>query len=366
VARLPMLTRRVVNRALAAGAATLAVPTVTIGAAKTLKLLFLGGTGFLGPHTVRAALDRGHTVTLFNRGKTAPDLFPDLETINGDRNTDDIRRLSGRRWDVVIDTSAYFPRSVRMAADALGAGLEHYILISTVSVYTTWSTPNMDESSPVRTVTDPTVEEIRQPATYGALKALCERAASDKLPGRVTSIRPGFIVGPGDETDRFTYWPVRIARGGEVLAPGTGRDSVQFIDVRDLAAWIVYCAERPVLGTFNAHHRAGELTMRRCLETCRATLNDAATLTWVGAEFLERAGVQSQVDLPIWLPGGMELSAARARENGLSLRPLEATVRDTYGWFSGLPAERRSALRAGLSSEREREALVAWHASVDR
>jgi nucleoside-diphosphate-sugar epimerase len=360
-----MLTRRQFGQTLAAATAGVAIDMPTLGAQPSLSILFLGGTGFLGPHTVRAALDRGHTVTLFNRGRTNPGLFSDLETIHGDRNTNDIRQLNGRKWDAVIDTSAYFPRSINLAVDALGSDIGHYVLISTVSVYTSWSTPDMNESSPVRTIADPTIEEIRQPASYGALKALCEQAANERLPGRVTNMRPGFIVGPGDETDRFTYWPVRIQRGGEVLAPGTGRDSVQFIDVRDLASWIVHCSEHTIVGTFNAHHRARELTMSRWLETCKTTLNDATKLRWVDAPFLEELGIRAQIDLPIWLPGGMELSAERAHERGLRLRPLEETVRDTYAWFSGLPDERRSSLRAGLSPDREIDALKAWNSRND-
>jgi 2'-hydroxyisoflavone reductase len=356
-----MLTRRRFGQAI--GAAGLALPRMAFAAGRSLEILFLGGTGFLGPHTVRAAVERGHTVTLFNRGKTAPDLFPDLETINGDRNTDDIGRLRGRAFDAVIDTSAYFPRSVRMAVDALDAGTPHYVLISTISVYASWSAPGMDESAPLQKIADPTIEEIRQPATYGALKALCEEAANERLPGRVTVIRPGFIVGPGDETDRFTYWPVRIARGGEVLAPGTGEDFVQFVDVRDLADWIVHCAEQDVVGTFNAHHRAGELTMQRWFDACRAVLNETARLTWVSEAFLEREGIRPQIDLPIWLPGGMALSAERAHANGLRLRPLRETVSDTYAWFSNLPAERRGTLRAGLRPEKEAAALESWHAA---
>jgi 2'-hydroxyisoflavone reductase len=219
----------------------------------------------------------------------------------------------------------------------------------------------MDETAATRKLPDPTVEEIRQPATYGGLKALCEEAAEARLPGRVTHIRPGFIVGPGDETDRFTYWPARIADGGEVLAPGSGEDYVQFIDVRDLGRWIVHCLEANIVGTFNAHHPARELTMGQWLAHCRETLNPDARLTWIDAAFLEEHRVAPQSDMPIWLPGGMSLSAKRAHGNGLMHRPLTDTVADTHAWFRGLPGDRQRGLRAGISRERETEVLAAWH-----
>jgi len=357
-----MQTRREVLEYMAMAAAGFAAAGRTPAAETGLDILFLGGTGFLGPHTVRAALSRNHSVTLFNRGRTNPGLFPELETIVGDRNSPDIRQLARRRWDAVVDTSAYFPRSVNMAADVLEGSIGQYVLISTISVYDTWSTPDMDESASVRKIADPTIEEIRQPATYGALKALCEDAANARMPGRVTGIRPGFLVGPGDETDRFTYWPVRISRGGEVLAPGSGGDYAQFIDVRDLADWIIHCIEMNVLGTFNAHNKARELTMFEWLMSCREILNDSAELTWVDARFLESHRVTPQVDMPIWLPGGMALSAERAHRNGLELRPLDETVRATFEWFSGLPRERQNSLRAGIATEREARVLSEWHA----
>jgi 2'-hydroxyisoflavone reductase len=342
----------------------LVVPYTSFAADRSLEILVMGGTGFIGPHIVRAALNNGHNVTLFNRGRTSASVFPELETITGDRNTAAIEQLAGRRWDAVIDTSAYFPRSVNMTLDALGENVEHYVLISTISVYTTWSIADMDESAPVRRIADSTIEEIRQPATYGALKALCEDAANARMQGRVTNVRPGFIVGPGDETDRLTYWPVRVSRGGEVLAPGTGGDYVQFIDVRDLADWLVNCLEHKVIGTFNAHAGARQLTMAGLLDSCRELPDETAEITWVDSSFLEQHRVIPQVDMPIWLPGGMQLSAERARSNGLSLRAVTETIADTYDWFMSLPTDRRSELRIGISSAREADVLRAWHETV--
>ena len=356
-----MLNRRELTSRSAFAAAALAFGNRLMAAEAPLDILFMGGTGFLGPYTVRAAVSRGHRVTLFNRGRTNANLFPDLETIIGDRNTPDIARLNGRRWDAVIDTSAYFPRSVNLLLDALTEPVEQYVMISTISAYETWSTQGMDETASLRSIADPTIEEFRQPATYGALKALCEEAANARMPGQVTNIRPGFIVGPDDPTDRFTYWPTRVARGGEVLAPGSGEDYVQYIDVRDLANWIVHCLEQNVVGTFNAHIGERQLSMRDLLGTAREQLNTATRLTWADSSFLERHAVIAQVDMPIWLPGGMQLSAERALRSGLAIRPATQTIHDTHNWFSSLPAARQAELRSGISAEREAEVLRAWH-----
>jgi nucleoside-diphosphate-sugar epimerase len=235
---------------------------------RPFSILMLGGTGFLGPHTVEAALRRGHKVTLFNRGKTRPGLFPDLEKLHGDRQTDDLKALEGRQWDAVVDTSANVPRWVKKAAAILGPNIGHYLYISSVSVYAETSKPGMDESAAVATIADTTTEKITA-ESYGALKALSEKAAEEAMPGKVSVVRPGLIVGPDDPTDRFTYWPVRVARGGEVLAPGSPQDPVQLIDVRDLGAFLVKLIEDKATGVFNALGPDKLLTMGQMLAACK-------------------------------------------------------------------------------------------------
>lgn len=336
-------------------------------AGRKLKLLILGGTAFLGPHTIAAARARGHEMTLFNRGRTNPDLFPELEKLRGDRDGD-LAALNGRTWDAVIDTSGYVPRHVRLSAELLAPSVGHYLFVSTISVYKDYATIGMDESAPVATLEDPTAEKVTN-ETYGALKALCEKAAEEAMPGRTTTIRPGLIVGPEDRTDRFTYWPVRVERGGEVLCPGTPADPIQFIDVRDLAEFIVYCLEDKVLGTFNADAPAGALTMGNLLETCRTVSGANARFTWADAAFLAAQNVAPWQDMPCWVPavgdeaGFGRVNTQKAHDAGLGTRPLDDTVRATLAWWHGEPEERRlGALRAGLAPQREMEVLQAWHA----
>jgi len=234
------LTRRSLLSVLAgAGALAAAAPPKK-------RILILGGTGFLGPATVEAARSRGHVLTLFNRGKTRPGLFPDIETLHGDRDPnvgEGLKSLEGRKWDAVIDNSGYFPRQVGASARLLAPNVGHYIFISSISVYADNSVEGLDESAAVATIADPNVEKITE-QTYGALKALCEKACEQALPGRTTVVRPGYIVGPDDASGRFTYWPIRFDRGGEVLAPGAPQDPVQFVDVRDLGGWLITLVER--------------------------------------------------------------------------------------------------------------------------
>ncbi|TQV88090.1 SDR family oxidoreductase [Aliikangiella coralliicola] len=334
---------------------------------KSLNILIMGGTGFLGPHTVRAALLRGHKVTLFNRGRTNPGLFKQLETIIGDRNTDDVKKLANRKWDAVIDTSAYYPRSINMAMEVLKKNIKQYLFVSTISVYANWPKPGMDESTPVGTIDDPTTEKVTG-RTYGPLKALCEKAAEKHMPGNVSVIRPGLIVGPGDKTDRFTYWPIRIRKGGEVLAPGDGSDFIQYIDVRDLGEWMVHCLEHRVTGTYNAQTNGGDITIRQLLEACVNTLNPEAKLVWVPTPFLEKHEVAPWQEMPVWLPakdnyaGAGSMSSVKAYANGLKQRPIETVVKDCYNWFITLPSSRQTQLRAGLSAEKEAKVLKAWKA----
>lgn len=333
-------------------------------APRPMKLLVLGGTRFLGPALVEAARARGHALTLFNRGKTNPGLFPDVEQVHGDRDGQ-LQGLAGRRWDAVIDTSGYVPRVVRQSAELLAPSVERYLFVSTISVYDESMPAGSDETARLATMPDPTSEDVR--AHYGALKALCEQAVEAALPGRALSIRPGLIVGPGDGTDRFTYWPVRLDRGGEVLCPGDGTDPVQVVDVRDLAAWTIEMAERRETGAFNAVGPASRLTAREMIEACRPP-GSGARLAWVPWAFLEKHKVEPWSDMPVCIPaagegGGLsQVSVARAVARGLRFRPVADTARDTLAWWRTLPEERRAKLRAGISAEREREVLAAWRA----
>jgi 2'-hydroxyisoflavone reductase len=326
-----------------------------------MKLLILGGTIFLGRHLVEAALARGHEVTLFNRGQHNPDLFPTVEKIRGDR-TVDLAPLQGRRWDAVIDTCGYVPRHVRNAATALATQADHYTFVSSISVYADFSQPGLDELAPVGVLSDPTVEEVTG-ETYGPLKALCEQAAEAAMPGRVLNVRPGLIVGPHDPSDRFTYWPARIARGGEVLAPGIPHHAVQIIDGRDLAHWLILMAERQEVGVYNATGPTEPLTLSTVLATCQSVTGSNATLTWVSETFLAEQEVGAFVEMPLWVPeseAGLEqVNCAKAIQAGLSFRPLATIIADTLAWAQTRPADQ--AWRAGLTPEREHTLLTTWH-----
>jgi 2'-hydroxyisoflavone reductase len=334
-----------------------------------MTLLILGGTKFLGPALVEAARARGHRVTLFNRGRTNPGLFPDVEKLRGDRDGQ-LDALRGRRWDAVIDDSGYVPRIVAMSAQILGPNVGRYLFVSSVSVYREDIPRGADETAPVRPLQDPRTEDVG--AYYGELKAASERAAEAAIPGRTIVVRPGLIVGPGDATDRFTYWPARLDRGGEVLAPGDGEDPVQLIDVRDLAVFLLGLIEDGATGTFNAVGPAESLTMRQMLEACAVAARPGAALTWVPWPFLETRDVSPWSELPAWIPrqqSGSTMAAvsnARAIVHGLRFRPLAETVRDTLAWWKAQPEERRMKLAAGLAPEKERTLLAAWHAAHAR
>jgi 2'-hydroxyisoflavone reductase len=329
----------------------------------TKTLLILGGTAFLGPQLVEVAQKKGWTLTLFNRGKTNPHLFPDVEKLRGDRKSD-LKALEGRSWDAVIDTSGYFPRDVAASAGLLSKKTGLYVFVSTISVYADTSKPGVDESSPVVTTPDPAAEKVTG-ENYGALKALCEQAAEKASPGRVTVIRPGLIVGPGDTSDRFTYWPVRVARGGEVLAPGTPGDPVQLIDVRDLAEWTIAMVEKRTTGVYNATGPKERLGMGTMLSACREASGSDATFTWADEKTLEELKVAPWSDMPVWLPttgetaGASLVSASRAIAQGLTFRPIRVTAKETLEWWKTLPEERRSKLKSGLTPEREAAALKA-------
>lgn len=329
-----------------------------------MHILILGGTAFLGRALAEAALARGHRLTLFNRGQSNPDLFPEAEKLRGDRTTD-LSALRGKQWDVVIDTCGYVPRVVRQSAELLADSAAHYTFISTLSVYSDLSQAGIDERAPVGVLADETVEEVTG-ETYGPLKALCEQEVERALPGRALIIRPGLIVGPHDPTDRFTYWPHRVAEGGEVLAPGRPERGVQFIDVRDLAEWTLRMAEAKREGVFNADSAPGAATMGELLHQCRTVSGGDAQVTWVGEQFLLQQKVAPWGEMPVWIPesdpmsgGFFSISVQRAVEAGLALRPLGETVRATLDWDKARPEH---AWRAGLTREREAQLLNLWKA----
>lgn len=345
---------------------------VPVRAEKSLRILILGGTGFTGPHQVRYALARGHKVTLFNRGREPNPDPGEVEVLTGDRNAGDLKALAGREWDVCIDNPTSLPFWVRDAGVALRGHVRQYIFISTVSVYAD-NDKAADETAPVAKYTgkDPmaeTPETFRANVgeLYGPLKAVSEAEAERQFPGITTIIRPGLIVGPGDPTDRFTYWPVRLAHGGEVLAPGDGTDLVQFIDARDLAEWTIRMAESRTFGTFNATGPAAPLDMRGMLETIAKAVHADAKLTWVPTAFLESEHVSAWGDMPVWVPGQGDSagfarrSIRRALDAGLTFRPLAATAAETLAWFNAQPADRRAKLRAGIAPGREAEVLAKW------
>ena len=321
-----------------------------------MKLLILGGTKFLGRHLAEMALARGDEVTLVHRGQTGTSLFPQAQHLICDRNlglTAAVNAAPRKGWDACIDTSAYFPRQVRLAAAALDAHIGRYVFVSTISVYSTFAEPGMSEDAPTAVLPDSNVEVV-DGDTYGGLKRLCEEAALSAFGARCLIARPGLIVGPSDPTGRFTYWPQRIARGGTVLAPGLPTAPVQFIDVRDLAAWLLHHALTTLPGIFNLTGPAATLSMGALLDAARATLNPAATLRWVDEAWLLAEGVKPWSELPIWLPPDMralhQIDIGRALATGLSCRPLAQTLADTAAWAAG------QALPAGIGLAPEREA----------
>lgn len=343
----------------------------TLMAPSRKKLLILGGTGFIGPPTVRYALERGHDVTIFTRGRTEADL-PDVEHLIGDRSGD-LTALQGRFWDAVIDNNARDYRWVQLTADLLKDQVEHYLFISSISAYAgeatgydyidePWAGPPVDINSPL--ALPPSDFVVGQELPYGPTKALSEKIVAEAFPASTSIVRPGFIVGPGDPTDRFTYWPVRIDAGGEVLAPGDGSDAVQIIDVRDLTEWVVRLAETGTYGSFNGVGPGSRMSMSGMLHGIRATTASPVRLTWVPSAFLREQGVQPYSDMPIWIPGDplSFVDNTRAMSAGLTFRPLADTVSDTLAWHRTRPAAQQAALEIGLDSGREKEVLAAWHA----
>jgi 2'-hydroxyisoflavone reductase len=328
---------------------------------KHMKLLIIGGTIFVGRHLVHAALERGHAVTLFNRGQHNPDLFPDVEKYRGDRDGG-LEVLTGHTWDAVIDTCGYFPRVVGASARFLSSSVDHYTFISSISVYGDVTEPGVSETHPVAPIADPSVEEINE-HTYGPLKALCEQEVETEFPSRSLMVRPGLIVGPDDPTDRFTYWPVRAARGGDILAPDPPTAPVQVIDVRDLAEWTIKMIENRAAGPYNATGPDYPLDMSQFLETCLSVAGKDATLTWASKTFLDESNVEEWSDLPLWLSdeknaGLLAVDVRKAISSGLTFRSLEATIKDTIAWADGRDSSHE--WRAGLDPERESLLLSAW------
>lgn len=360
-----MTTRRDVLQLGALMAAGSALPPVAHSRGKPGTLLILGGTGFIGPHLTQEAQRLGWKVTHFNRGKHASGGVPGVETLLGDRNGQ-LDALRNRKWDVMIDDTGYVPKFVQMSAALLAPYVGYCLYISSISVYASFAAPN-DESSPTGKLSDPQVEKVTD-TTYGPMKALCERYSLETFKGRCSVVRPGYIVGPLDPTDRFTYWPVRVSRGGEMLAPGTPRDPVQVIDVRDLTTFMMGLVQARTTGVFNADSPPRAFTMGELIEASQhAAPTAGTTVTWVPEDFLAAHWKADDLDLPPWSPtkgdsAGASLTAVdRAKKAGLRCRPLAERVRDTLAWFQSLPAERQAKLHAGLDPAKESETLREWH-----
>ena len=357
------------------GSTLAAGPSQPRESGRALSILVLGGTGFIGPHMVQTALDRGHTVTLFNRGRTNTHLFPTVEKLVGDRNGE-LDALSGRTWDVVIDNSGYFPSHVRMSAEALRGSVDHYLFTSTIDAYKDFNVVGYDESYPLHPA-DPSRPE-NPSRYYGPLKADCERIVREIYPENSTQVRPGWIAGPGDNNHLLTYWVTRIDRGGEVLAPGTPDDYMQLTDVRDLAEWYIKIAEDKIFGQYSAVGTV--MSWAEWLYGIRAVTPSDVSFTWVDADFLLERDAKPWTDIPLWWParnnwgprsfggniggeGAFAISPAHARANGLGHRPVAETAKSTLDWywanFDDWPEERRP----GFSAQRERELLSAWHAA---
>lgn len=336
-----------------------------------MKLLILGGTRFLGRYLAQSAIERGHEVTLFNRGQENTTLFPNIENLIGDRDGN-LEALKGRTWDAVIDTCGFVPRVVKESAQLLSDSVEQYVFISSKSVYTDLSKIGIDEDHPVATLTEEKVEEITKGTAgpiynqyYGALKYLCEQAIEEVMPKRTLSIRAGLIVGPHDDSDRFSYWVQRVAYGGEIMAPGSPNKQIQFIDVRDLSEWIISIVENRKNGVYNASGPDYTLTMQDFLEQCKLATQSNATFTWVSEPFLEDNQVGYWIELPLWIPdhlnqaGFLAASSQKALNDGLTIRPLTTTLRDTLAWELSRPLD--TVRKAGLNLYKEADLLSRWH-----
>ncbi len=398
MADMPFTRREFIASSAAGLGATLLTPLGLAAeagkASKDLRILILGGTGFLGPHCTESAIARGHSVTHFNSGRTEelrkgagrPSAVPaGVETLYGNRDpnktADDrktegkasapkdpnspkgLSQLVGKKWDAVIDTSGYFPRMVKASAELLAPVVKQYVFISTISVYKDTSAP-FDETATLNTLSDPTTEEMGKDfANYGGGKALCEKAAEAAMPGRVTNIRPGFIVGPRDTSGRFIYWPVRASIGGTMIVPGAPADPIQIIDVRDLADWIIHCIENNVVGVYNATGPAKELSMKSFVEEVRKGVGSDVSFTWIDNGFLESKGVHDQ--FPLYAPptgetaGFHKASISRALAKGLKFRTVTDTAKATLDWYKSLPPEIQPRVAPQFAQRPNEEAWLA-------
>ena len=359
------MTRRSILKAGAGTALAMAAGRLPAGEQKPKTLLILGGTGFIGPHLTEQALARGWKVTHFNRGKRDPDGVDNVETLHGDRKGQ-LDALKGRSWDAVVDDTGYIPKYEKMSADLLAPNTGYCLYISSISAYAAFDKPN-DESSPRGVLANIEEEEVTNDS-YGPMKALCEDYVRQAYGKRSSIVRPGYIVGPLDPTDRFTYWPVRVARGGEMAVPGTPADPIQIIDVRDLSHFMMDLVERRVDGFFNAVTPPGAITMGALIDSSKRITGADTQATWIDEDFVASVLQPEDMNFAPWGPmrgveagaslTGIKLSVAQ----GLASRPLDDTVRDTLAWHATRPPERQAALRSGLTAELEAKLLGAWHA----
>jgi len=363
--RTTTVTRRTILKAGAGAAVALAGGGSSAQQTTAKTLLILGGTGFIGPHLTQAAMSRGWSVTHFNRGKRDPDGVPGVETLIGDRKGQ-LDSLKGRRWDAVIDDTGYIPKYCRMSSDLLAPNTGYCLFVSSISAYASFAKPN-DIGSPTGVLANADQEEITN-ETYGPMKAACEQAVRSAYGARSAIVRPGYIVGPLDPTDRFTYWPVRFAKGGDMAVPGTPADPIQIVDVRDLAAFMMDLVDARVDGTFNAVTPPGAITMGALMEASRKATGADTKLTWIDEDFLAAHLKPEDMNFAPWGPmkgeeaGGSLTGMQASADRGLKARPLEETVRDTLAWHETRPAERRAALRSGFTPEGEAAILAAWKA----
>jgi 2'-hydroxyisoflavone reductase len=365
------MNRRQALKISGSAALAAALPGTVLAKSRPKTVLILGGTGFIGPHFVKSLMDGGHKVTLFNRGKRDPEVHEGIEQLLGDRDGQ-LDALKGRSWDSVIDNSGYFPRIVQLSCDLLKDHAKQYIFISSIAAYADFRKIGIDENYPLAKLQGPVVEE-RSGMTYGPLKALCEDVVKSVYGKNATIIRPTYIAGPGDYTDRFTYWPFRFSKGGEMLAPDKPESPIAYIDVRDLADFMNTCVTNRVMGTYSLVNPPGKATIGGLLDASRRVTGADTKVTWASLDFLAKEGLTSSElfkppTFPIWdspvgdLAGIGYLRSDRAQAKGLAYRTFDQTVRDTLDWQKTRPAENQT-LKAGLTPEREAELLAKIHAA---
>ncbi len=359
------MNRREIIKAGAGTALALAAGKLAANTGQEKTMLILGGTGFIGPHMTGLALAKGWKVTHFNRGKRDADGVENVETLHGDRKGQ-LDSLKDRKWDVVVDNTGYIPKYQKMSADLLAPNTGYCLYISSISAYASFEKPN-DIGSPTGVLENKDQEEITN-ETYGPMKALCEQYVRDAYGTRSSIVRPGYIVGPLDPTDRFTYWPVRVAKGGDMAVPGTSADPIQIVDVRDLVAFMLDLVDRRVDGYFNAVTPPGAITMGQLMDTSQKVSGADTKLTWINEDFLAANMKPEEMNFAPWGPmkgpeaGGSLTGMAASQKEGLRSRPLEEIVRDTLAWHETRPAERKATLRSGFTPEREAEILALWRA----